>query len=206
MRFCHILANHNKSSNRCQSIVLYTHGHVQGIKEMSEVTSCVLIHGHVQVRKYPRHITCIYSQSRATKINELTCNVCNSILVHPWQFERGRSLWEEGSVKAPPMVGPTWTRVHLTLGSDCLPTLSQGTTLLLPHVSWTAYCLHACDSMIWVIQGCISTSHLSMSPWGLFITSYSVCLHGALYPMTDYYVYSWWRALRPASAEALWVS
>ena len=30
----------------------------------------------------------------------------------------------------PPMVGSTWPRVRSTLGSDCLPTLSQGTILL----------------------------------------------------------------------------
>ena len=65
----------------------------------------------------------------------------------------------EECVKAPPMVGPTWTRVCLTLGSDCLPALSQRTALLLPCVSWTAYCSHAHDSMIWMIQGCISMSH-----------------------------------------------
>ena len=35
-----------------------------------------------------------------------------------------------GSVKAPPMVGPTWTRVRFTLGSDCSLSLFQGTTLL----------------------------------------------------------------------------
>ena len=109
-------------------------------------------------------------------------------------------------VKAPPMVGPTWTRVRFTLGSDCLPTLSQGTALPWPHVSWSVYCSHARDSMIRVIQGCTSTSYSSMSPWGLFTTSYSVCLHGILYPMTDCYVYDWRRALKPASADALRVS
>ena len=31
----------------------------------------------------------------------------------------------------PPMVGSTWPRVRSTLGSDCLPTLSQGTASLL---------------------------------------------------------------------------
>ena len=93
------------------------------------------------------------------------------------------------------MVGPTWMRVCLTLGSDCLPALSQRTALLLPRVSWTAYCSHAHDLMIWMIQGCISMLRLSMSPRGLFHTSYSICLHGILYPMMDYYVYDWWRAL-----------
>ena len=126
--------------------------------------------------------------------------------VHPWQFKRGCSPCKGGSVKAPPMVGPTWTRVRFTLGSDCLPTLSQGTASLLPCMFWSAYCSHAHDSMIQMIQGCISTSHSVMSPWGLLFTSYSVCLHGILYPMTDYYVYDWWRVSKPASADALQVS
>ena len=109
-------------------------------------------------------------------------------------------------VKAPPMVGPTWTRVRLTLGSDCLPTLFQGTALPLSRVSWTAYCSHVNDLMLRMIQGCISTLHSSMSPWGLFRTSYFVCLQGTSYPMTDYYVYNWRRVLRPASADALQAS
>ena len=50
MRFYHILANHNKSSDRYQSIVLYTHDHVQGNL------------GNVQ-----SNIMCTYSQSRAGK-------------------------------------------------------------------------------------------------------------------------------------------
>ena len=68
------------------------------------------------------------------------------------------------SVKAPPMVGPTWTRVRLTLGSDSFPTLFQGTASSLPCALRTVYCSHAHDSMIQMIQGCISTSYLSMSP------------------------------------------
>ena len=55
------------------------------------------------------------------------------------------------NVKAPPMVGPTWTRVHFTLGSDWLPALSQGTAMLLPRVSGTAYCSHVHDLMIQMI-------------------------------------------------------
>ena len=101
------------------------------------------------------------------------------------------------------MVGPTWTRVRLTLGSDCFPALFQGTASSLPRASGTVYCSHARDSMIRVIQGCISMSYLSMSPWGLIYVSYSVCLHGTLYPMTDYYVYDWRREIQPASADAL---
>ena len=36
-------------------------------------------------------------------------------------------LVSTGDVTTPPMVGPTWPRVRSALGSDCLPTLSQGT-------------------------------------------------------------------------------
>ena len=113
------------------------------------------------------------------------------------------TLITNASVKAPPMVGPTWTRVRLTLGSDCFPALFQGTALSLPRAWGTVYCSHAHDSMIRVIQGCISMSCLSMSPWGLFHVSYSVCSHGTSYPMMDYYVYDWRREIRPASADAL---
>ena len=58
---------------------------------MSEVRSCVLTHSHVQVREYPRHITCIYSRSCATKINELTCSVRNT---PPAQLSMFTSEWE----------------------------------------------------------------------------------------------------------------
>ena len=62
----------------------------------------------------------------------------------------------------PPMVGPTWPRVHSTLGSDCLPALSQGTALLRLDCGLTARYLHCCRaypmSRDW---GCISTYCLS---------------------------------------------
>ena len=80
-------------------------------------------------------------------------------------------------VKAPLMVGPTWMRVRLTLGSDCLPALSQGTASLLPHVSWTAYCSHVHDSMIQMIQGCISMPHYLWAPGGCFLLpTLSTCM------------------------------
>ena len=80
-------------------------------------------------------------------------------------------------VKAPLMVGPTWTRVCLTLGSDYLPALFQGTALLLSCVSCYVCCLRAHDSMIQMIQGCISTLYLSMSPWGLLLLpTLSACM------------------------------
>ena len=104
------------------------------------------------------------------------------------------------------MVGPTWTRVYFALGSDCLPALSQGTASLLPRVFLLAYCSHAHDLMVQMIQGCISMSHSVMSPWGLLSTPYSVHLHGTLYPMTDYCTYDWWRVSMPVSADALQAS
>ena len=46
-------------------------------------------------------------------------------------------------VKAPPMVGPTWTRVRFALGLDCLPTLLQGTVSPLPLILCFLHCLCA---------------------------------------------------------------
>ena len=126
---------------------------------------------------------------------------CSSLIIVPSTAE-----FKSDNVKAPPMAGPTWTRVRFTLGLDCLPTLSQRTASLLPCVFGFAYCPHAHDSMIRMIQGCISMSHSVMSPWGLLFTPYSVCLHGTLYPMTDYCIYDWWRVPMPASADALQAS
>ena len=37
------------------------------------------------------------------------------------------------------MVGPTWTRVHLTLGSDCLPAIVPGDYLAPFHASLFAH-------------------------------------------------------------------
>ena len=45
------------------------------------------------------------------------------------------------SVKAPPMMGPTWTRVRLILGSDCFPALFQGTVLPLSLTLCFLHCL-----------------------------------------------------------------
>ena len=44
---------------------------------MSEVDHVHLLTVMCKLRKYPRYITCIYSWSHATKINELSYSVCN---------------------------------------------------------------------------------------------------------------------------------
>ena len=54
---------------------IYSRSRARKLKEMSEVTSCALTHGHVQVRKYPRHIYLL--TVTCNKINELTRSVCN---------------------------------------------------------------------------------------------------------------------------------
>ena len=59
-------------------------------------------------------------------------------------------------VKAPPMVGPTWRRVRLTLGSDCLPVVVPG-----DHLASLSYSMLHClltDVRCPMIQGCTSTS------------------------------------------------
>ena len=48
--------------------------------------------------------------------------------LHEWLCDS--VLVTDRDVKAPPMVGPTWTRVRFALGSDCSPLLFQGTALL----------------------------------------------------------------------------
>ena len=82
-------------------------------------------------------------------------------------------------VKAPPMVGPTWTRVHLTLGSDCLPALFQGIILLLP-----SFFARAC-SMSDVRDLGVVLVRLTY----LVIMCMGARLHGILYPMTGCVLY-----------------
>ena len=95
-------------------------------------------------------------------------------------------------VKVSLMVGPTWTRVHFTLGLDCFPSLFQGTALLcFPTLCLSHWSLmHVRCQMI---QGCISTSPLLFlfcvlyAPLrAVFLNYLYVHLHGSLYPMMDY--------------------
>ena len=69
---------------------------------------------------------------------------------------KGYCMWRELYVTTPPVVGPTWLRVRSTLGSDCLPVLSQGTVSLRLRTD----CLHCYRahpmSRDW---GCTSTSY-----------------------------------------------
>ena len=70
------------------------------------------------------------------------------------------------------MVGPTWTRVHFTLGSDYLPALSQGTALLRLNCGLTTFIVAA--HIRCLVIGVVLVRHvlvLSMRPWGLYLWS-----------------------------------
>ena len=83
-------------------------------------------------------------------------------------------------VKAPPMVGPTWTRVRFILGSDCLPALFQGTICLsLSLYASFVVCVRMFN--VWCLWswGCTSTSYLSHDyVCGCLLTQYPVSHDG----------------------------
>ena len=95
------------------------------------------------------------------------------------------------SVMTPPMVGPTWPRVRFTLGSDCLPVLSQGTALLLTaslrlDYGLTAFIVTARIRclVIGVVLVCHSLTCLC-GPEGYTFDYMYVHVHGSVYPMMD---------------------
>ena len=77
------------------------------------------------------------------------------------------------------MVGPTWTRVRLILGSDCLPALFQRTVSPLPSLFARACLMSDVRDLGVVLVRLIC----------LVIMCVGVCLHGSLYPMTDCVLY-----------------
>ena len=83
------------------------------------------------------------------------------------------------AIKAPPMVGPTWTRVRFTLGSDCLPTLFQGTISPLPLLF-----VRACSMSNVHDLGVVLVHRIC-----LVIMCVGTRLHGILYPMTGCVLY-----------------
>ena len=90
------------------------------------------------------------------------------------------------------MVGPTWTRVHFALGSDCLPALFQGTISSLPPT----LCLLCCSR---AHVRCLMSDDPGLYQYVVFLLLICLCgpggytfdhtyihLHGSLYPMMDY--------------------
>ena len=93
-------------------------------------------------------------------------------------------------VKAPPMVGPTWTRVCFTLGPDFSPSLFQGTALLcfLPYAFLIDH-LHMSDVRWYrvVLVRCLLCSRFVYAPLrAMFLDQVYIHLHGSWYPMMDY--------------------
>ena len=89
---------------------------------------------------------------------------------------------------APPMVGPTWPRVRSSLGSDCLPALSQGplsiylfTDLFDRYLGF----LHA--HVRCPMSGDLGVVLVRFIC--LLLMRVGACFHGTLYPMTGCVLY-----------------
>ena len=95
-------------------------------------------------------------------------------------------------VTTPPMVGPTWPRVRSTLGSDCLPALSQGTAS--PRLAYGLTDFIVTARIRCLVIGVVLVRLIDRSmflprlcgPEGYTYTHLSVRFHGSLYPMTDF--------------------
>ena len=113
-------------------------------------------------------------------------------------------------VKAPPMVGPTWTRVRLTLGSNCSPSLFQGTALLcLPLYAFLIDCLHMFNVRWYrvVLVCCLYCSLSVCAPLrAMYLDHLYVHLHGSLYPMMDCMSHTYNGLPSSMSAGAPWDS
>ena len=91
------------------------------------------------------------------------------------------------AVKAPPMVGPTWMRVHFILGLDCLPTLFQGTISPLPLSLSLLPSMFACACLMSDVR---DLGVVLVRLTYLVIMCMGARLHGILYPMTGCVLYS----------------
>ena len=109
------------------------------------------------------------------------------------------------NVKAPPMVGPTWTRVHFVLGSDCSPTLFQGTILpLSPPLCFFVVCTCMSDDL-GLYQYVVSLFPTRLcSPGGYTCDHTYVHLHGSLYPMMDYTLRVYYELFTPMTDGVPW--
>ena len=86
------------------------------------------------------------------------------------------------------MVGPTWPRVRSTLGSDCLPALSQGT--ISPYLFMDL--LIVIFFLLRVHVRCPMSGDLGVVLVRfiyLLLMRVGACSHGTLYPMTGCVLY-----------------
>ena len=92
-------------------------------------------------------------------------------------------------VKAPPMVGPTWARVHLTLGSDCLPQVVSGDCLAF--LLYASFIVRLCLSNVrWyrvvLVRRFLYSWFVYAALGAILLDHMCVHLHGSLYPMMDH--------------------
>ena len=86
------------------------------------------------------------------------------------------------------MVGPTWPRVRSSLGSDCLPTLSQGTLSIYLFTDLFDRYLGFLHAHV----RCPMSSDLGVVLVRftyLLLMRVGACFHGTLYPMAGCVLY-----------------
>ena len=88
----------------------------------------------------------------------------------------------------PPMVGSTWPRVRSTLGSDCLPALSQGTISLYLFMDLLIVIFLSLRAHVWCpMSGDLGVVLVRFIY--LLIMHVGTRSHGTLYPMTGCVLY-----------------
>ena len=161
-------APHNNSVIKLLYLAVYWHS-IAKLRMHSETTLKILDNVTVLFAKALQH----FKEVTCPQFNtvETDCKYAARRRAAERRIARRRADIEQSatstSVMTPPMVGPTWPRVRSTLGSDYLPALSQGTSLLRLDCGLTSYYLHCYRthpmSRDW---GCTSMSfpYLSMRP------------------------------------------
>ena len=109
----------------------------RNFREVDWMNFCTMLEEKLAEQGVPKNIT-------TPHVLNLTCEKLTKALQDTIEEEVPRTEINTRSVKAPPMVGPTWTRVRLTLGLDCLPTLCQGTVSFLIPTLCFLHCSLVC--------------------------------------------------------------
>ena len=86
------------------------------------------------------------------------------------------------------MVGPTWPRVRSSLGSDCLPVLSQGTFSIYLFTDLFDRCLGFLRAHVRCpMSGDLGVVLVRFTC--LLLMRVGACFHGTLYPVTGCVLY-----------------
>ena len=126
---------------------------------------------------------------------------CHMMRAHDQSHDHELFLLRTWVVKAPPKVGPTWMRVRLALGSDCLPIVVPEDCLIsLSLIPCFFVRLHMSDIQ-WCRVVLVCCFHYS---WFLYVPLRAVLLdhvyvhlHGSPYPMMDYTLCVYYGLLTP---------